>query len=436
MGDQRLSMAAAILGIAAVSIALSACSASAPPAATASVEPGVPMPSSSAPSRALPEDCGPSSARRPCAVPDERPQHVYVAIMDNLGGTPWSDDQVLAGIASAGDYWLRNLAGVVSAVDVAGIVHYESARLEDQLASGEGCRVGKGQLPGGWLDLQNLSFEAGENFPDADFSWGSDDMLVFMPPAACTMPDGLPDLTAGQVGYNAGPGNIAAWQIWSPNPAAGVDDVDFNVRRLTHEMGHNLGLAHTLTGWCESADPGCPNADGPDPSNIMGVNTYGLLTTAQRSLFGALAVDEFVDFELADGEDSAVQQFTIASLDRTSGLRAVRITAPADQGSVDAPQYWLNYLPGLPDGAAQADIATWPDLATTPSGLLVQRLITGKFSHGLLYDIVSENASHDRQQFHLWQPGETYVNYDGSVQVRVDSMEPDAGLTVTVTLTR
>ncbi|GAA1719677.1 hypothetical protein GCM10009809_14330 [Isoptericola hypogeus] len=91
------------------------------------------------------------------------------------------------------------------------------------------------------------------------------------------------------------------------------------VATLAHELGHNLGLAHSGVGWCEGDADGsfksrrCGAAEGLDPLDLMGADFAAVgtapLSGAQKRRLGVLPRAETV------------------TVTRTGGNRTVRIAA-------------------------------------------------------------------------------------------------------------
>lgn len=226
---------------------------------------------------------------------------------------------------------------------------------------------------------------------------------------------------------------------------------------LLHEFGHNLGFEHADSSICNnstsydaaisaykiSSTASCVVEEYADFLDIMGYsvdNTSPHLSSPQRILSGYLS--DYTDIAESDGATTT----TVTSLDGTGSVRALRVTDP-----VSGAAYYIEYRTATGEDANSAEF-TWanPCSAATSAGY-VKCQFDSSSSTGAVrilreLPFPSDNASgttvlavglttgsSDKKKRHTHlEVGDTFTNYTGGFAVKVNSMSPGSGASLTV----
>ena len=201
--------------------------------------------------------------------------------------------------------------------------------------------------------------------------------------AGCADPTALWDEAAAAVGFRPGPGRHLMLHLASGSadqqgcsyalaevgagPSSGgrlyVRDTLPSV--IAHELGHNLGLAHSSGRQCdETLETGtCRTTGYRDYYDVMGVSwpQLGSLNAAQAARLGVLPAAAVRSLDV-DDEPAPV---TVAPLGTRTGTRAVRLT------DAEGTAYWLEYRTATGADAWLGRAATNPYRLET--GVLLRR---------------------------------------------------------------
>jgi hypothetical protein len=220
----------------------------------------------------------------------------YVAKVTNFGAIGLSDAQILEGIATSNQYWVRESAGMIPAWNTVTGVTPVASPVSSYAA---GCGLGNGGA-----DFQAVAQAVGAAaYPGVDFSGASPNHLVVVVPQGCGGTEAVGRARIGTSLASGGPVIIESRTAVQLPPV------------LQHEYGHNVGLQHSNN----------PVAEYGGVYEVMGADNgqYAspVLGTVYRWEQGIIASGEVVD----GGNGGS---WTLAPRSATSGLRGVVFINP------------------------------------------------------------------------------------------------------------
>jgi hypothetical protein len=286
----------------------------------------------------------------------------YVAALDNEGTLGQTDAQLLTHVSNVGSYWTTQADNRIS-VNVPGTVkHYSTT------TGTTACGLGSGQA--GVNDFFALVQEAAGKFPGINWSTGTDQLVLFVPPS-CSSGSTVGRGTVGS-SFASGGALIAE----SSNSIEGV---------YAHETGHNYGLQHANARYAGTSYEyyGIYDVMG---YAIDGYDQLTALSTPFRVFEGITDVGEIQDVDLGDGLSPVHVTATIAPRSDTTGLRSVRVTDP-DTGEA----LYLDYRSGTGEDAGSAyaaNVGLVAPTGTVPGGVF-------SYSPGVTLDAARAGGGND-----------------------------------------
>lgn len=354
----------------------------------------------------------PASADEPLPYePQPTPHHAYVAVVDNVGlYDPVTALQLESRIRTATNYWVEQTDGLISTFDVT-MEHW----ISDRAASLEGC---------GLAGLESLVWDeaAAEVYPEVDFDSAPNHLLVLLP-HECT-----------EV-YNASYGEARTNDSTDPALQAGgriiaTGEWERTTGLLVKLLGRNLMLSDADAPLCDIENPtycGDPGAwdDLYGPMGRVVDDRAPALSTVSRVDLGLVGAGESPVVRLADSVTSVTTQMRVLPRSAPAGQRSVTVMDP----ETDRP-FYVDYRSGTgrDDGAYYAT-GPWPYESLTYGTGVTIHSSTGNGRSRLW-----ARADPSGDYFGSWQEGQTFENPSGSVEVRVDRIQPGAWADVTITL--
>ena len=173
--------------------------------------------------------------------------------------------------------------------------------------------------------------------------------------AGCADPTALWDEAAAAVGFVAGPGrhlllHLSSGTAGQPGCSYALAEVgagpssggrlyvrDAQASIIAHELGHNLGLAHSSGLQCDAAlEAGeCRTSGYRDLYDVMGASwrQLGSLSAPQAAALGVLPAGSTLDLDVRD----AAADVVLEPLGARTGTRALRLV------DAEGVAYWLEY---------------------------------------------------------------------------------------------
>ena len=336
----------------------------------------------------------------PAVAPAGSVHRAYVAVVNNRGvfDPPYVTDAQLRGLVDeALDFWVDESHGGVSSFEIAGYVRFNATKagcsLDDMYADG------------------NAQFPAINTTPTVNH-------LVVLAPSGCNF--GAQGFGSVGVGWGSSGQTITSVSIAARHV-------------LAHELGHNLGFAHSNVLKCTGAPPQTCQApfEYEDPYNVMNNNNtdfgYQALTSALLNLNGGLVTGQQEEIALGPLQTTETVSDTLQPSTEAGGLRSLMVTDP-----VDGHVYYVEYRAGLGRDAdsfyADADLpqANFPDRVEPTNGVTVLRC------SGRTTELVPQpDGDHWRGAF---AAGETFTSPSGAITVEVTDLNGADGADVTVSL--
>ncbi|GAA5119754.1 hypothetical protein GCM10023339_34030 [Alloalcanivorax gelatiniphagus] len=270
----------------------------------------------------------------PGPAPGVTTHATYVARVTNFGSVALTNQQILAGVAAAQAYWVRESAGTIpSWTTASGVVPVASSAG----SAAAGCGLGSGGA-----DFSAITQAVGaQAFPGVDFSGASPNHLVVVVPDGC----GGTVAGRGRLGSSFASGGPVIMQA---EPGAGFRNV------LEHELGHNVSLHHANNATAEYGN--LYEVMGASPSGF----TNPVLGTVYRWEQGIVAPGEVVDGTSGGSwalnpRSASTGLRSVTFIDPDTGLRHFvdfRNGTGGDAGSVyaaanDSTYYGQTFTPGI-----------------------------------------------------------------------------------------
>lgn len=245
--------------------------------------------------------------------------------------------------------------------------------------------------------------EARALFPGSDDVFAPDHVVVLVPDECETGGVGK-----ASVGSSLASGGVSVTSL----------EKTYGESTLAHELGHNFGLDHSGAETCDFSDD-CRADEYADLYDVMGRATYGstpALNSPHRDDLGLLTTDEGSTLELPLDQAEVTRTVTLRPRSDSSGLRTLRVVEPETLDS-----WYVDYRSGTGRDTT-AGYRAYPDY---PPGVTVM-------SAGLRTSYLWGASGH--RQPKSWASGTTFVNPAGTIEVRVDAVDPGTSATVTVSL--
>ena len=336
----------------------------------------------------------------PAVAPAGTVHRAYVAVVTNRGtfDAPYvTDPELVAFVEQAMEFWVAESRGAISSFEIAGYARFA--------ATAAGCSV-------------NDMYAAGNaQFPGISAGDTVNHLVVLVPNECGFGANGLG--TVGQ-GWGSSGNTITSVQYGAHHT-------------LVHEIGHNLGFAHSNSVKCAGSPPqtcGSPE-EYADPYGVMNNDGTGsghqAISEALLHLNGGQGVGEQVDISLAPLQTTYSVPETLQPTTEASGLRSLMVTDP-----VDGEVYFVEYRAGLDRDAdslyAEADIpqAIFPDMIVPNNGVTVLRCA----------DRATELIPQPEGDHWLgaFESGQTFTSPSGGLTVDVTATNGADGAEVTVSL--
>ena len=226
----------------------------------------------------------------------------FVAAIDNKGALGQSDAALLGHVSKVGGYWQDESNGAISGMVVpATVKHYNTA------VATTDCGLGD--------DFFSLVEEAEAKFPGIDPFAGTDQLVVFVPPAC----QAGTTVGEGTVGSSFANGGALIVKAGNTNAIDGT---------YAHETGHNYGFQHA------NARTAGTSLEYFGIYDVMGfalnspVNQLNTLSTAYRVFQGITDPGEVQDISLGDETQPVHVTATIKPRTDATGVRSLSVIDP------------------------------------------------------------------------------------------------------------
>jgi hypothetical protein len=313
----------------------------------------------------------------------------FVAAIDNKGALGQTDAALLSHVSTVGGYWQDESNGAIGSLVVpATVKHYNTA------VATTDCGLGD--------DFFSLVEEAEAKFPGIDPFAGTDQLVLFVPPA-CQTGNILGEGTVGSTFANGGALIVKA------GSGSVVDGT------YAHETGHNYGFQHA------NARSAGTSLEYFGIYDVMGfaltsrVNQLNALSTAYRAFQGITDPGEIQDVPLGDQTQPVHVTSTINPRSDATGVRSLSVVDP-DTGE----QLYLDDRSGTGKDAGSAYALN--GALDTGNGLLVFNpgvVISTPRGVGGLDDLEMDATGHM-----ALATGRTWTNGSGTLSIHVVSAGP------------
>ncbi len=312
----------------------------------------------------------------------------FVAAIDNKGALGQSDAALLGHVSTVGGFWKDESNGAISSLVVpATVKHYNTS------VATTDCGLGD--------DFFSLVEEAEAKFPGINPFAGTDQLVLFVPPA-CASGTTVGEGTVGSSFANGGALIVKA------GSTSAIDGT------YAHETGHNYGFQHA------NARRAGTSLEYFGIYDVMGfalnspVNQLNALSTAYRVFQGITDPGEVQDIPLGDETQPVHVTATIKPRSDATGVRSLSVIDP-DTGE----QLYLDDRSGTGKDAGSAYALN--GALDTGSGLLVFNrgvVISTPRGVGGLDDLTIDATGHM-----ALITGRTWTNGSGTLSIHVTSAD-------------